>query len=400
MRLQETNGIDCTVYEIRPEPTTLGGAVGIPANGLRLLDRLGVYEPLLKKGASTSKVSLHSLKGHRVGGFDIAAWVNDKTGYGMMRIKRIDLVDVLFKTAQEKGVTVRFGKQITSITETDDLVTVTFLDGTTDSADLLLGCDGIHSSVRRLYVDPALLPEYSGISALGSIVPTSILPATARPLDMSATFTAEGMFAVIPCTATADELFWFFSREVDVPESGETKDGWEVHRKKEVEGFQSMLLEILSEAKGEWGELLKELVRQTTSVKFYPVYRLPKGGSWSRGRCLLLGDAAHAMQPHAGQGVSMALEDVFLLSRLLEADAARPLPETLKRFSQIRRSRVDGFYDAAAANAEVRRKTGPWGLWIKETGIWLALLMFTGLGLDKWGLGQGSLAYDIEDAKL
>jgi 2-polyprenyl-6-methoxyphenol hydroxylase-like FAD-dependent oxidoreductase len=344
---------------------------------------------------------MHSLRGHRVGRFDLAAWATQETGYGMMRIKRIDLVNVLLKTAEEKGVSVRFDKKITSIAESGEAVTATFSDGTTDTADLLLGCDGIHSTVRRLYVDPEMAPEYSGISAIGSIVPTSSLPPTTpRLTDTSATFTAEGMFGVIPCTASGDEIFWFFSREVAIPESGETRDGWEVHRKKEVEGFQTMLLDILGDASGEWGYMLKELVRKTTAVKFYPVYRLPKGGRWSKGRVLLLGDAAHAMQPHASQGVSMALEDVFLISRLLEAVAVRPLPETLEKFSEIRRPRVDWFHSAAAANGEVRKRTGPWGLWAKETGIWLALLVFTGLGLDKWGLGQKSLAYDIEDEQI
>jgi 2-polyprenyl-6-methoxyphenol hydroxylase-like FAD-dependent oxidoreductase len=331
----------------------------------------------------------------------MAAWVKQETGYGVMRIKRTDLVNVLHKEAEEKGIFVQFGKKITSIAESDEAVTVTFADGTTDTADLLLGCDGIHSSVRKLHVDPDVAPEYSGISGIGSIVPTSVLsPNTPRLTDMSATFTAEGMFAFIPCTAANDEIFWFFSREVPIPESGDTKDGWEVHRQKEVEGFQDMLLGILGDAHGQWGELLKDLIKNTTKVGFYPVYRLPKGGRWSRGRCLLLGDAAHAMPPHAGQGVSMVLEDVFLLSRLLDAVAVRPLPETLEKFSEIRRPRVDWFHSAAASNAEVRKKTGPWGLWAKETGIWLALSVFTGLGLDKWGLGQKSLAYDIEHEKI
>jgi 2-polyprenyl-6-methoxyphenol hydroxylase-like FAD-dependent oxidoreductase len=56
-------------------------------------------------------------------------------------------------------------------------------------------------------------------------------------------------------------------------------------------------------------------------VKFFPIFRLPLGGKWAGGRRLLLGDAAHAMQPHSGQGVSMALHDPFLLSRLLEASS-------------------------------------------------------------------------------
>jgi 2-polyprenyl-6-methoxyphenol hydroxylase-like FAD-dependent oxidoreductase len=208
------------------------------------------------------------------------------------------------------------------------------------------------------------------------------------------------MFAVMPCTASGDEIFWFFSREVDVPESGDTKDGWELHRKKEIEGFKSTLLDILSDTRGEWGDFLKEIVNRTIAVKFYPIYRLPKGGSWGKSRCLLLGDAAHAIQPHAGQGVSMALEDVFLLSRLLAVDSTHPLLEVFERFSQIRRPRINEFYDIAARNANVRKKTGPWILWLTELGIWVALSIYAALGLERWGLGQKSQIYDIEQEQI
>lgn len=67
------------------------------------------------------------------------------------------------------------------------------------------------------------------------------------------------------------------------------------------------------------GHTGEEHHKRNESRQIISPFRLPLGGKWSKGRWLLLGDAAHAMQPHAGQGVSMALEDAFLLSRLLQA---------------------------------------------------------------------------------
>lgn len=62
---------------------------------------------------------------------------------------------------------------------TEEFVRATFSDGATDTADLLLGCDGIHSTVRHVYVEPARDPEYSGMAALGSTIPSSLLSESA-----------------------------------------------------------------------------------------------------------------------------------------------------------------------------------------------------------------------------
>jgi 2-polyprenyl-6-methoxyphenol hydroxylase-like FAD-dependent oxidoreductase len=94
------------------------------------------------------------------------------------------------------------------------------------------------------------------------------------------------------------------------------------------------------------------VIKKTETVKFFPLFRLPLGGKWARGRRLLLGDAAHAMQPHSGQGVSMALEDAFLLSRLLEASSPTVSLSTLfEKFYSIRRPRVEKFYGYASQRA-------------------------------------------------
>jgi 2-polyprenyl-6-methoxyphenol hydroxylase-like FAD-dependent oxidoreductase len=136
------------VYEIRSEPSTLGGAVGIPSSGVRLLDRLGVFEELSKRAGATMKMALHSSRGAELGELDLAAWSEAKTGYGYLRVKRSDLQDVLLAKAAEEGIQVQYGMRIVSIEASDKQgEIVTFSDGTIDTADLLLGCDVIHSAV-------------------------------------------------------------------------------------------------------------------------------------------------------------------------------------------------------------------------------------------------------------
>ncbi|KAJ5881188.1 uncharacterized protein N7473_012241 [Penicillium subrubescens] len=401
LRLHQQTNIQVTIYELRAEPTTLGGAVGILPNGLRLLHRLGVYQKIATRGFTSSNLTLHSMQGHIVFQQDFVGWARERTGFGYMRIKRTDLVNVLLEAVQEAKIPIRFNKRLTTIEESDTGVQVTFEDGSSDTADMLFGCDGIHSFVRRTYVDPMKTLEYSGMSGLGSIIPTSVLSptTTAQITGLDTTLTEDGMLAVNPCTAGKDEMFCFFSKEVTLPESGDSRDGWEVHRKEEVDGFKSTMLESLESAQGEWGAALREVLNNMSSVNFYPVYRLPPGGVWSKGRCLLVGDAAHAMSPHAGQGVSMALEDVFLLSRLLE-DPKQPLDKVFDIYDRIRRPRINEIFKLAAQNAGVRRKTGPWGLWLKEVQFSMAMILSSVFGADKRELRQGHLVYDIDEVGL
>jgi 2-polyprenyl-6-methoxyphenol hydroxylase-like FAD-dependent oxidoreductase len=336
-----------------------------------------------------------------VGSMDHVGWAREKTGYGYLRIKRRDLQSVLLGEVEKAGIEVRFGKRVVSIDDGVDEVRVVFEDGEMDSADLLLGCDGIHSFVRRSYIDPSQVAEYSGLSGLMSIVPAETV--SSEVMDqisgLEATMTEEGMMALNPCTASKNELFWFFTKEVSLPESGDSRDGWEVHGKEEVEGFKDILLEVLKNAQGDWGNALKKVVSSTSVVKFYPIYRLPLGKAWSKGRCVLVGDAAHAMSPHAGQGVSMALEDVFLLSRLLEDDK-RPLSEVFEKYDAIRRPRVDELFQMAAENGEMRRRSTPWKLWCMEMKMSMTLSLSWALGLDLKGAKQGHLVYDIDEVEL
>ncbi|KKK22586.1 hypothetical protein P175DRAFT_0500123 [Aspergillus ochraceoroseus IBT 24754] len=396
LRLHQKNNIQCTIYELRPEPTTIGGAIGIPSNGLRLLDRLGVYQSLAARGSLDSQLILHSSQGSMLGEAD---WMNhaaEKTGFGYMRIKRGDIVDVMVEAVQNAGIPLAFGKRIVRIREAEDTITASFSDGTEDSADILIGCDGIHSAVRTRYVDPDAQPEYTGIAGSFSLLSTSSLPEHLRPNPgLNATFTPDGLFALTPCTPSGDELFWFFSRETPIEESEDTRDGWEVRRRDAVANFQSILLETLKDVKGHWGETLRTVVELTDTIHFFPVYHLPPDGRWSRGRAVLLGDAAHAMSPHAGQGVSMAMEDVFALSRLL-ADRTASLDEMSRRFQAVRRPRIKEMVQKAQANRDLRKRTGPWGLWMKEVAIKSGLLAYNWLGLDARGFGQGYLEYDIE----
>lgn len=332
---------------------------------------------------------------------DLVGEAQDETGFGYLRIKRTALQDVLLGAANTAEIPVHYNKRLTAVEESEGGVMVRFSDGTTDTADLLLGCDGIHSSVRHLHIDPQQLPEYSGLSAIGSTIPTSVLSksAAADIRGMNVTLTQEGMFLAMTCTALDDEIFWGFQMDIPLPESGDAKDGRDLRHKEELGAFKIKLQKLLESTRGEWAGTMSELVNKSSVINLIPIYKLSLGGTWFKGRCLLIGDAAHAMQPHAGQGISMALEDGFLLARLLK-DTPRSLNDVYERFDQIRRPRVDKIHRLAEHNMQIRKRSGPWGLWFKELGIWAYFGTTRIFGLSKKVSTHKHLIYNIDDEEL
>ncbi|PVI00667.1 FAD binding domain protein [Periconia macrospinosa] len=377
---QSHHTCSCVIYEIRQEPTTLGGAIA--------------------RSAETSKLVIHSLKGSVMGTMDMVSWSQEKTGFGYMRVCRTDLMDVLLSAASAAAIPILYGKQLVGIKEYDNRITVSFSDGTADTADFLLGCDGIHSSVRKLYVDPDCTPKYSGISNVYSLISTSNLKSAASSLsDLNATLTSDGLLAVTPATPARDLLYWFFSREITIPTSGDTRDGWEEQGRREIDNLKSMLLELLGDSESEWIDMLRDIVHKTEVVKFYPIYNVPTGRPWSKGRCLIIGDAAHAMPPHASQGTSMALEDVFLFSKLLDSDYYR-IEDALLAYEEKRKRRVEQMFKTTERNAGARKKATPWRLWANELAISGGLWVYKTAGLERMGLGQKALVYDVEEEQF
>lgn len=408
IHLQEKNKISCQVYEVRREPTTLGGAIGIPSNGLRLLQRMGLCDAMMAKGSETSMLNLHSLSGTEMGRMDMTSWSRQQTGFGYLRIRRTDLMEVFLDAASKVGVPIHFNMRLTKIEEKNDKVTVFFSDGTSDTGDFLLGCDGIHSTVRKLHVDPDCAPQYSGISNVFSLIPTSKLPPAASSLDaLNATLTSDGMFGISPATTARDIVYWFFSREIAIPTAGDTRDGWEESGKKEVDNLKTTFINLLGDANSLWVDMLRDVVHKTDVVKFYPIFKIPPGRPWSKGRCLIIGDAAHAMPPHASQGVSMALEDVFLFSNLITQHSrnlgtpnSQSLDDLLRSYESKRKARTEQMLKAAERNGDVRKKKTPFHLWANERAISLGLRVYGMVGLDKMGIGQGPLAYDVDEEQF
>lgn len=287
-------GIEPVVYERRSELSSSGGgSFNLAPNGIDVLRTLGLDEDMRAVGHPTNQIAFHNHRGKQLG-------LNPES---MTLLNRGKLQQVLVRGAEQASVPIEFGKRVTAVSDEGDHVGVSFEDGTSAEGDLLIGCDGLRSRVRYA-VDPAApAPKYTGIIDCGAM---SHLPGRLEADGiMRMTFGLRGFFGyqALP----GGDVFWFqnanFPEEPDYRELRAIPD----------EEWRATLMEIHKDDHAPIGEI----IAASGPVERYSIYEAPTMTTWSRGRVVLVGDAAHAMGPHTGQGASMALEDSVSLARCL-----------------------------------------------------------------------------------
>ncbi|KAH7317009.1 hypothetical protein B0I35DRAFT_394073 [Stachybotrys elegans] len=334
-----------TVIELRPCIQTIGGTINITPLGMRYLDYLGAGDKIRQKSISLdSGIDVISLRlGWRL--------ANTWGGIGARRIARHPLVENMLATLLENHsdvVTIQWGRHVTAISETDAKVVMEFNDQSTLQCDLLLGCDGIHSMARRLYVEPERNMVYTGRSvAMGWVKDINrdkagahsapiTLPNGSPALRDTAALRKDG--AVMVATYYEPSRRNVFLAHVLWVKEGEIghRDGWKVS----AEHHDVVTRQILQSYQGGKVKGFEELISKSESWQFYPINSLPPGGRWRRGRVFLLGDAAHAMQPQ-GESTGISIEDGVLMARVLERRNSRSLEQMLSDYEAVRRKVVD-----------------------------------------------------------
>ena len=346
-------GIDVQVYEQARRLTEVGAGVSLAPNGLRMLERLGVGEGIGRVGARYASVELLLSDGRPVR-HEPHEFVQPGRNVG---IHRADLLALL--AGQLAPGTVRTGRRCTGLLQETGSATVGFADGTTATADVVIGADGMHSVLRGFVVEPAE-PVFSGVVAYRGLVPRL----DGYPDSTMRMWAGEGKhFLVYPVRAgQLLNYVGFVPSDTSVHESW-SAPGDPVALAAHFTGWDPVVGKVVaavSEPGGSgfrWG--------------MYDRAPLPR---WSSGRLTLLGDAAHPMLPHLAQGVNQALEDAVALATLLGACAGQAdVPRALTAYEELRRDRTarvqlgsrrtGAAYDSSATQLTDRR-------WIYEYDAW------------------------------
>lgn len=280
-------GIQCTIYELRPSPATIGGAIGIPPNAVRVLDHWGLYDKIAHTGHMYERIELFSIaSGKSLGSLPFGG--KGRFGYDSMRVGRSDLQKLLLDKAVEVGASVRYGKRLVGVKEDDRSITAVFEDGEEAVGDVLLGCDGIHSNTRSSYVDPARSPTYTGISSAYGFVPVDKINAPIHFTEPGMNSSCQGSLLTTYCDSEKKTIFLAAVMEIR-EQAGQ--DVWRA-RGKVAEEAKTDLLKRFETASI---PCIAEMTRGIDELYFYPVFTLSNGGQWFKGRATLIGDAAHAV---------------------------------------------------------------------------------------------------------
>lgn len=308
-------------------------------NALRILDNLGVYERIRTKGYNFETLTVKSADGETTGHYSFGS--EKMYGYKGLRVYRQVILEELHAMIKEKDIPIYFEKKFTKIlSENIDGVTIQFEDGATETADILIGADGIHSTIRR-YIVP-VTAKYIGFLAITSSIPTSKLRLPSSDYQLPVSISAKpGAFVIAPQNVNGEEVLVGTQRAY--PE--QDRAGWDT-----LLADKQQLLKLVRESYSDWPDIVKSALDNLVpeNLNIWPLYSMPRLESWASPskRVLLVGDSAHAIPPSAGQGVNQAFEDIYSLALLLANLSTNVTRESALRFWQNwRQERINGVLD-------------------------------------------------------
>ena len=278
------------IFEIRPEPATIGGAVNLTPNALRLLDCLGALPVIRERdyGKEIDYLEVFDIYSGKLAENDFRGPDGKGLGnppYKALRITRGDaLKGVLEALEKHENITLTCGKRTTKIEETAEKVTIHFEDGGSASGELLMGCDGIHSVTRLKHVEPERKAVYSGVSNAFGFAPIEKDFVTHFECT-SLNFARRGMLLASFFSRAADSVY--VGALIQVDDVG-SRDGWKAVGG-DAEKTRAQLLDRFGDAKI---PCIKPLIEKAEDFYLWPVYTLSKKGKWATDRVMLLGDAA------------------------------------------------------------------------------------------------------------
>lgn len=307
----QRRGHQVSVIEERTD-TSSGAGISIWPNALAALDDIGLGDAVRAAGGRVTAGALRWRDG---------SWLRHPAkerlikalGEPLVVIRRTALTQVL-AGALDDG-TVQHGLSAVQLVTTADGVRITLSDSTTRDASAVIGADGTRSVVAR-HLNGALADRYVGYTAWRGVAGCSIDP------DVSGEVLGPGIeFGHVPLGS--DRTYWFATERAPAGQASPQGE-----------------LDYLKARFASWAEPIPAVLAATDpkDVLRNDLYDRDQARQWSRGPVVVVGDAAHPMRPHLGQGGCQGLEDAAVLARFVDGDD--DVAAAFARFATFRRPRV------------------------------------------------------------
>jgi salicylate hydroxylase len=320
-------GFAADLYEQSAELTEIGAAVALAANANRELERLQLLDDV--RAASTEPTELIHRDGRtgvRVSSHPVRLGRSYELRYGApyFGIHRADLQKALSKRF---GGTIHLGHRLVSLAESASSVRMKFANGIEREVDIVVGADGVRSLVRRFVSDaPGVI--YSRTSAFRGIVPARNLRALPDPEALQFWMGPRAHLLHYAIGEAAEDINFF--AVVEGPDAWPHEDKWIVGAEpgEATRCFAS------------WHPAVTEMISAGWVDKRWGLFVVQQPKRWHTGRVVLIGDAAHGMLPHQGQGANVTIEDVVTLAELLAHRRRQPLVDTFAAYERLRKART------------------------------------------------------------
>jgi 2-polyprenyl-6-methoxyphenol hydroxylase-like FAD-dependent oxidoreductase len=319
-------GIDVEIVEIMQKWTVYHVGIIAQSNLLRALVSLGLADDCVAAGYSYSGVRFCDADGNLINEFPSVQLAGPNYP-AFLGVTRPALHNVLSAASQRSGAIIRLGVTVAQMVQSDSSVAVQFSNGRAGDYDLVVGADGIHSKIRSLVFGEQLAPKFTGEGVWRYNV--------SRPPEVdygSIYATREGPKAgLIPLTQDTAYIFRIG------PEPGNPRFP--------QEQLAALMRDRLRGFGGTIGKIASREILDPNLVVYRPLETVMVPSPWYHGRIVLIGDAAHAITPHLGQGAAQAVEDAVVLAEVVAR--TEPLAESLDVFMHRRYERCKLILDAS-----------------------------------------------------
>lgn len=345
-----------TVFEQSQQLDEVGAGLQISPNGMHVFDALGVSARVEKDAFRPRAQELRFGKGGgRILSIPLRDIARDRWGGEYLHVHRADLIDALGGALIDRAPdSVRLGCRVAGYRQDESSITAVLDSGEEVSGDLLVGADGIHSAIRTS-INGEDKPRYTGNVAWRVVVPVSALGQFAPP-ETASVWVGSRRHAVTYRLRRGS-----LANLVGVVECKERSiESWTSTGARE---------QALKDFKG-WSPVIRTILEKAETLNRWALYDRDPLPRWVDGRAVLLGDACHPMLPFLAQGAVMAIEDAYVLARLVTQREI--LPEALATYEAERKPRTSRVQAGARHNAKLFHRADPVSKLATYGPIWIA----------------------------
>jgi salicylate hydroxylase len=331
----KTFGLKAEVFETAPALGEIGAAVNSSPQAVKALQAIGVGDKVAAVGHLSRGIYTRNMQTGEFLEFNDRLKAGEKYGAPYYTFHRADLLDALASGLDHSAI--HLGHRLTGVEERSDRVMLSFATGAEVEAEYVIGADGVRSVIRQALYG-ADNPTYTGQMVWRSLLNASDVPADVMEPMGHTQWVGPGCHFIAYYIRQGKQVNIVTQEDTDkwVEEGWSTRGDPDEMRLSfpNPEPRLAKLLGLVTEC-SKWGLFTRPLTR-----------------NWGCGRIQLIGDAAHAMLPNAGQGACQAFEDAYVLGRWLEA--SRDPVEAFANFRRVRIPRVHGVQRLSISNARFK----------------------------------------------